>query len=113
MNEKEEIAIKKWHESLHEPIQLALVLTESDQNKLFNDYVAEFAQIAPAVEIKKEKKIQPIRHHFGSGPISSTTRYPRKRNWILFLKFFHKLPIRNLLKQTIWAMLKKSESLQN
>ena len=56
MNEKEEIAIKKWHESLQEPIQLALILTESDQNQLFNDYAAAFTQIAPAVEIKKEKK---------------------------------------------------------
>ena len=56
MNEKEKIAIKKWHESLHEPIQLALILTESDQNILFNDYAAAFTQIAPAVEIKKEKK---------------------------------------------------------
>lgn len=56
MNAKEEIAIRKWHESLSGPIQLALILTESDQNERFNDYGAAFAQIAPAVEIRKEKK---------------------------------------------------------
>ena len=56
MNAKEEIAIRKWHESLSGPIQLALILTESDQNKRFNDYGAAFTQIAPAVEIRKEKK---------------------------------------------------------
>jgi len=56
LKREEKIAIRKWHESLHEPIQLALILTESDQNKLFNDYAAAFTQIAPAVEIKKEKK---------------------------------------------------------
>ena len=56
MNENEEIAIRKWHESLREPIQLALILTESDQINLFNDYAAAFTQLAPAVEIKKEKK---------------------------------------------------------
>jgi hypothetical protein len=56
VNAKEEIAIRKWHESLSGPIQLALILTESDQNERFNDYGAAFAQIAPAVEIRKEKK---------------------------------------------------------
>ena len=56
MNEKEKIAIKKWHESLRRPIQFALILTESDQNKLFDDYAAAFTKIAPAVEIKKERK---------------------------------------------------------
>jgi len=56
VNEQEETTIRKWHESLRGPIQLDLILTESDQNKRFNDYAAAFTQIASAVEIKKEKK---------------------------------------------------------
>ena len=56
MNKQEESVIRKWHESLHEPIQLALILTESDQNKRFKDFASAFTRIAPAVEIKKEKR---------------------------------------------------------
>ena len=56
MNKQEEIAIIKWHESLHEPIQFTLILTESGENKRFKDFASAFTQIAPAVEIKKEKK---------------------------------------------------------
>jgi len=56
MNTKEETTIKNWHESLQEPIQLTLILTESDQNEIFDNYAKTFTHLAPTVEIKKEKK---------------------------------------------------------
>ena len=80
------MAIKKWHESLHEPIQLALILTESDQNKLFNDYAAAFTKIAPAVEIKKEKKDTADPPSFRIGSNIFYHALPREKELDPFLK---------------------------
>ena len=86
MDEKEKKAIKKWCESIQDPIQLTLILTENDLSRQFDNYAKDFSQIASGIEFKTEKKNTTDPPSFQIGSNIFYHAVPRKKELDPFLE---------------------------